>query len=130
MHVQGVTSYPLLNEYQDVLARPEHGLSSNDIQATLSVAKGSECSEFHEIGDPPFKRVSADPGDDHVVALVEKAQPDFLCTKDKPGLLLLEFIGDSIAITPEHLANVVVYDETVKAAVEADAAREGRALAG
>ena len=119
--LRGAMSDPLLNEYQEVLQRDDSNIAQEDRAMVLSVARSPANTTHYQIPLKP-PRASPDPGDDHVLALVDAAQPDYLCTKDKPGLLLLRFRGDTVMITPEDLHNLAMYDATVKAALDHDTA--------
>ena len=123
--LEGVMAPPLQAEYDEVLRRPENEVpndSRRDLQDTID---DPSRTRHVETEPPPYPRVSRDPDDDFLFAMVRAADPDFLCSYDVDGLLDLHVYRDTVILTPGVLHGRAVVAELVEGAVRGTArARE------
>lgn len=115
--LRGVSSNALTAEYRDVLGRAEVGVDEGQCSAALSLAADADLTEHHDIGPGPYPRVSKDIKDDHLFALIDVAEPDYLCSKDVADVLDLHIHRDTVIVSPGVLYAAYVYDVLVKRSV-------------
>jgi len=121
--VHGVVGPPLLDEYDDALRRQGPDVPDEARERLRATIDDRTVTEHFAVEPPPHVRVSKDPGDDHLFALVRASDPDFLCTNDVEGLLELHVYRDTVIVAPAVLHGYAVVEELVEGAVAADAAR-------
>jgi len=113
----GVMGPALLAEYHDVLRRPESEVAPESRAGLQAIIDDPARTEKHETEAPPYPRMSKDPGDDHLLALVRAASPDFLCTHDVEGLLDLHFYRNTLIVSPKVMHGIAAESELVEGAL-------------
>ncbi len=114
--LRGIVSDPLLEEYRDVLARDKSGVAEDQQRRVLKIARDRTVTEAHLLPAPPYPRITKDPDDDHLIALVTVSDPNYLCTKDV-GVLDLHLHRDTVVVAPGVLHGVLAHDDLVEGAV-------------
>lgn len=95
-----IVSPELLDELEDVLLRTKfRGYVSPEQVSAYVEALAAEAVAFEDPSDPP--RVTADPGDDYLVALARAAGADLLVSGDKHLLALAD--SPVSVVTPREM---------------------------
>lgn len=113
----GVVGPPLLAEYAAVIERHRDDVWSESHGALLAAVGDPQRTTHVTVDGPPFPRRSQDPDDDHIFALAEAAGPDFICSKDRPGLLDAVMVGDARVVTPKELESIAAMQQLLDGAV-------------